>query len=160
MNNVIKVSFLKRRAPSSLLGLTLDGNRLEGVVLRRSNGSLQVNQRFTATLSLDPLTNEPELVGREILNHLDAAGVRERRCVVAVPLKWALAAHTRIPELPEADVVSFLQIEAERGFPTDVTTLQIATSRLLSASGEKHATLSGFRKSTSNGWSRSCGRQN
>jgi len=94
MNKIIKVNFLKRGAPSSLLGLTLDGSRLEGVVLRRSNGLLQVNQRFTAVLSLDPLTNEPELVGREILNHLEAAGVRERRCVVALPLKWALAAHT------------------------------------------------------------------
>ena len=85
MNNIIQVNFLKRRAPSSLLGLTLDASRLEGVVVRRANGSLQVNQRVAAALSLDPLTNEPELVGREILNHLEAAGVRERRCVVAVP---------------------------------------------------------------------------
>jgi len=146
MNKIIPVNFLKRRVPSSLLGLTLDGSRLEGVVLRRSNGSLQVNQRFAATLSLDPLTNEPELVGREILNHLEAAGVRERRCVVAVPLKWALTAHTKIPELPEADVASFLQIEAERGFPTDVATLQVATSRLVSASGERLAAFVGVPK--------------
>jgi uncharacterized protein len=146
MNKIIQANFLKRRASMSLLGLTLDGNRLEGVVLRCSNGSLQVNQRFAATLSLDPLTNEPELVGREILNHLEAAGVRERRCVVAVPLKWALAAHTKIPELPEADVAGFLQIEAERGFPTDLATLQVATSRLVSASGEKHVTFVGVPK--------------
>jgi len=77
---------------------------------------LQIAQRFTATLSLDPLTNDVELVGREILNHLEAAGVRERRCVVAVPLKWALTAYAKLPELPEADVEGFLQIEAERGF--------------------------------------------
>ena len=31
---------------------------------------------FTTTLSLDPLTAEPELAGREILNHLEAAGIR------------------------------------------------------------------------------------
>src|SRR5262245_59086816 len=97
MNNIIKINFLQRKNPSSLLGLALDGSRLEGVVLRRHNGSLQVNQRFSAALSLDPLTNDAELVGREILNQLQAAGVRERRCVVAVPLKWALAAHTKIP---------------------------------------------------------------
>ena len=102
MNNIIKARFLKRRAPSSLLGLTLDGSRLEGVVLRRTNGSLLVNQRFSATLSLDPLTNEVELVGREIFNHLEAAGVRERHCIVAVPLRWAMAAHTKLPELPES----------------------------------------------------------
>jgi hypothetical protein len=146
MNSLIKVNFLKRSAPSTLLGLALDGSRLEGVVLRRSNGSLQVSQRFVATLSLDPLTNEAELVGREILNHLEAAGVRERHCIVAVPLKWAMAAHAKLPELPESDMASFLQIEAERGFPTDVTALQVSTSRLVSASGEKHATFIGIPK--------------
>src|SRR6266849_6044146 len=99
----------KRQRLSSLLGLSLDGSRLDGVVLRRTNGSLQVQQAFSVTLSLDMLTNEPELVGREIRNHLDVAGVREKHCVVGLPLKWALTAHTKIPELAEADVASFLQ---------------------------------------------------
>jgi hypothetical protein len=142
MNNLIKLNF-KRNNPSSLLGLALDGSQLEGVVLRRANGSLVVAQRFNVALSLDPLTNEPELAGREILNHLEAAGVRERYCAVAVPLKWALAAHTTLPKLPEADVPGFLQIEAERGFPTDVATLQVVTSRLVSGSGQQHATFVG-----------------
>jgi hypothetical protein len=147
MNNVIKLVFWNRKAPSSMLGLALDGSHLEGVVLRRNNGSLQVCQKFTTTLSLDPLTGDPELVGREILNHLEAAGVRERRCVVALPLKWTLAAHTKLPELPETDVAGFLQIEAERGFPTDVASLQISTSRLISSAGERHATFVGIPKS-------------
>jgi hypothetical protein len=100
-----------------VLGLTLDGSRLEGVVLRRTNGSLQLHQTFSVALTLDPLTAAPELVGREIRNQLDGAGVRERRCVVGVPLKWVLTAHTELPPLPEADAASLLQLEAERGFP-------------------------------------------
>ena len=100
-----------------MLGLSLDGSRLEGVALRRTNGALHVQQSFSVSLSLDPLTNDPELVGREIRNHLDAAGVRERQCIVGLPLKWALTTHIEVPELPEADVASFLQIEAERRFP-------------------------------------------
>jgi hypothetical protein len=147
MTNILNIDFLKRGTPSGLLGLALEGDRLEGVVLKRHNGSLQVTQRFTATLTLDPLTDDVELAGREILNHLQAAGVRERRCVVALPLKWALAAHVTLPTLAEADVAGFLQIEAERGFPTDVTALQVATSRLVSASGEQHATLVGIPRS-------------
>ncbi len=146
MNRLIKLNFLKPKVPSSLLGLALDGSRLEGVVLRRINGSLQPSQKFTATLSLDPLTGEAELVGREILNHLEAAGVRERRCVVALPLKWTMVAHTKLPVLLEADVAGFLQIEAERGFPTDLAALQVCTSRLGSSSGERHATFVGIPK--------------
>ena len=144
MNNIKKPHFFKRNSPSSMLGLSFDGSRLEGVVLHRSNGSLQVVQRLAVDLSLDPLTADVELVGREILNHLEAAGVRERNCVVALPLKWALAAHAQIPKLPEADVPAFLQIEAERGFPTDIATLQMVTSRFASASGEQHATFIGI----------------
>src|SRR6266404_4189085 len=134
----------KRQRLSSLLGLALDGSRLDGVVLRRTNGSLQVQQSFSVTLSLDPLTAAPELVGREIRNHLEAAGVRERHCVVGLPLKWALTMHTKLPDLPEADVASFLQIEAERGFPSDVATLLLATSRCQAASGERHASQVGI----------------
>ena len=82
-----------------------------------------------ASLSLDPLTNDAELVGREIRKHLDQAGIRERRCVVCVPLNWALTLQTKLPELPDADVTSFLQVEAERGFPYGPDALLTSSSR-------------------------------
>lgn len=147
MTNLIKLNFLKGRKLSGLLGLALDGSRLEGVVLRRTNGSLRVQQTFSATLSLDPLTNDPELVGREIRNHLESAGVRERHCVMGVPLKWALLAQAKLPELAEEDLASFLALEAERGFPCDVGTLLLATSRLRAAGGEQYATQIGIARS-------------
>src|SRR5664279_5540922 len=119
----------KRKKLATLLGLTLDGSKLDGVVLRRTNGALQRLQSFSAQLTLDPLTAAPELVGREIRNQLDAAGVRERDCVLGVPLKWVLTAQTELPPLPEADANSLLQLEAERSFHTDVATLQIGDAR-------------------------------
>lgn len=147
MNNILKINFGKRKRLASVLGLSLDGSRLEGVVLRRTNGSLRLLQNFFATLSLDPLTAAPELVGREIRNHLEAAGIRERYCIVCLPLKWVLTASTELPPLPEADAASLLQIEAERGFPTDVTTLQLADSRCVLAGNKKHVTFAGVSKS-------------
>ena len=144
MKNVLNIPFGKRGRLTSLLGLTLDGSRLEGVVLRRTNGSLQRHQTFSVNLSLDPLTAAPELVGREIRNHLDAAGVRERRCVVGVPLKWTLVAHTELPPLPDADAASLLQLEAERGFPSDVATLRLADSRCPLAAGKQQVMLVGI----------------
>ena len=64
-------------------------------------------------LALNPLTAEPELVGREIRNHLEQAGVRERRCVVGVPVNCALTLLTELPDLPEADVADFLALGPE-----------------------------------------------
>jgi hypothetical protein len=144
MRNLLNIGLLKRQRLTSLLGLALDGSRLDGVVLRRNNGSLQVQQSFSVPLSLDPLTADAELVGREIRNHLDAAGVRERHCVLGLPLKLALATHAELPDLPEADVASFLQIEAERGFPCDAATLLVASSRCRTPSGKQHAMLVGI----------------
>jgi len=141
-----KPDLLKRQRLSSLLGLVLDGSRLDGVALRRADGALQIQHSFSVSLSLDPLTNDPELVGREIRNHLDAAGVRERQCVVGLPLKWALTTHVEVPELTEADLPGFLQIEAERSFPCDVQTLHVVSSRPRTLTGKQHATLVGIPK--------------
>ncbi|MGD0537616.1 MAG: hypothetical protein ABSC03_08220 [Verrucomicrobiota bacterium] len=144
MINLRKIGPFKPKRLTSLLGLALDGSRLDGVVLRRVNGSVQVQQTLSVTLSLDPLTGDPELVGREIRNHLTAAGVRERHCVVCLPLKWALVTHTTLPaELPEAEVPGLLQIEAERGFPCDVATLMLTTSRFQVPGSPAHVTLLG-----------------
>jgi hypothetical protein len=143
MNNLLKINFRKRKKLSSVLGLALDGSRLDGVVLQRVNGSLQLQRSFSIALTLDPLTAAPELVGREIRNQLDAAGVRERHCVFGLPLKWVLMAHTELPPLPEADAASLLQMEAERGFSTDIATLQLANSRCALANG-KNVLLAGI----------------
>ena len=70
--------------------------------------------------------------------------MRERRCVVGVPLKWALTAHTELPPLPEADAASLLQLEAERGFPCDVATLRLANSRCPLSAGKQLVTLAGI----------------
>lgn len=133
----------KRQRPSTVLALSLDGSQLDGVVLRRTNGAVQLLQSFSATLALDPLTADAELVGREIRNHLDAASVRERNCLVCLPLKWAMTAHAEIPEMPAADVPGFLALEAERGFHSDMETLFFAASRYTLA-GKDNATLVGI----------------
>jgi hypothetical protein len=133
--------FKTKRTPATLLGLAFDAGRLEGVVVRRSNGSLQVQRTFSVPLALNPLTGDPELVGREIRNHLNQNGVRERRCVVGLPLSWALTMQTTVPELPESDLAGFLDLEAERGFPYGPETLAVKHSLQRHTGGERCATL-------------------
>jgi len=134
----------QRRPGNSLLGLAFDGSRLEGVLVRRTNGSVEIKKAFSASLSLDPLTAEVELAGREIRKQLDAEQVRERWCAVCLPLNWALTLTVKLPEIPEDDVADFLQIEAERGFPYAPDALMVAHSRFHAASGEQFATLVGI----------------
>jgi hypothetical protein len=132
-----------RQPGNSLLGLAFDGSRLEGVHIRRTNGSVEIKKAFSATLSLDPLTAEVELAGREIRKQLEAEQIRERWCAVCLPLNWALTLTVKLPELAEADVADFLQIEAERGLPYNLDDLMLAHSRFRTAGGEQFATLVG-----------------
>lgn len=133
-----------RAGGSTILALALDGRRLEGAVVRRTNGSAEVLQSFTAPLALDPREAEPTALGRELRQHLDAAGVRERRCVLAVPPDWLFTVSVPLPDLPEADLESLIQLEAERGFPTSPDTLVVARSRYRTATGAAGVTLLGL----------------
>jgi hypothetical protein len=135
------MNLFKKQRAAAVLSLAFDGNRLEGVVLRRSNGSLQAQKTFTALLALSPMSADPDLAGREIRNHLEQAGIRERNCVVALPLSAALTTIVEIPDMPEEDVASFLAIEAERSFPYGQDALLTGTSRFRSPAGKQYATL-------------------
>ncbi len=130
----------KKQRPSSILGLAFDGNRLEIAVLRRANGQFQVQKTSSAQLALSPLTGDPELVGREIRNVLDQADIREKRCVVGLPLSWMQTLQVSVPDLSKEDIESFLQIETERGFHSDPATLTVAQSRCQMANN-RQATL-------------------
>lgn len=137
------MNLFKPSRATSILGLSLDGNRLEAVVLRRSGDSLQLQQKISVPLALSPLSGDPELVGREIRNHLNEAGIRERRCAVCLPLNWVLTVQTKLPDLPEEDIPGYLDIEAEKGFPSGYEHLYIANSRCRAAA-EQHVTLMGI----------------
>lgn len=132
------MKLFKTYRPSSVLGLALEGRQLEGVLLRRSNGGFKVARRLHTTLSLDILTDDPELVGREIRNHLEEAGITERRCVMCVPLQWALTLSAPMPELAREDAEAFLRMEAERGFPYSPEDLSIVQSRHVDTRGGGH----------------------
>ncbi|HUR57554.1 MAG TPA: hypothetical protein VM029_07585 [Opitutaceae bacterium] len=126
---------IKKRAPS-VLGLTLNDGQLRAFHVTRTKGRLEVVKAASAALTLDLLHPEAELIGREIRNHLDEAGIRERHCVVGLPPRWVMSQHTKVPDLAPADAASFLQIEAEKGFPVDPASLQIAQSFQRSTAGE------------------------
>ncbi|MSU26542.1 MAG: hypothetical protein CK546_06735 [Pedosphaera sp.] len=127
---------------NSLLGLVLDGSRLDFVAAKRTNGSVEIRKVGSVTLALDPLTNDPELVGAELRKHLEAAGLRDRRCVVGVPLNWVLTLAVKVPAgLSPEDVQALLAMEAERGFPYAPETLMLAQSLVGAADGERTATV-------------------
>jgi hypothetical protein len=81
------------------------------------------------------------MLGRELSAKLQAEGIKERNCVVALPLQWVLNFQVELPELAQADVDPFLETEAERNFPYDPASLFISTSRSRFPPGVQYATV-------------------
>ena len=70
---------------TSLVGLAVEDGRLRASHVTRNKSGLAVAKAAAADLTLDLLHPEAELVGRELRNHLDAAGIRElHRRIVAI----------------------------------------------------------------------------
>ena len=124
-----------KRLPS-VLGLTLIDGRLWATQVTRAKSGIEVSRTTSAAMTLDLMHPEAELVGREIKNHLDAAGLRERHCVVGLPPRGIMSQHTKMPEISAEDAASFLELEAESGFPVDSAQLQITRSAQHTTGGE------------------------
>jgi hypothetical protein len=141
MMTFLKSASRPRKAPQVVLGLSWEGRRIEGSLLRRTPSGLQKAAAFQAELSVDIDSGDPETIGRELRSQLDQAGIRERMCAVVVPVSSLLVTQTEIPVLPEADAQSLLQLEAEKGFHADPASLQIADSRCARGESAQWVTL-------------------
>ncbi len=122
-----------KRRPQSVLCLSIVDGRLRAAQVARAKNAFAVLRSTTAPMALELLHPEPELVGRELRNHLEAAQIRERHCVVSLPPAWVMSQHVTLPELSPEDTASLLQIEAEKGFPCSPEELQMAHSEHRSA---------------------------
>ena len=122
------MKWIAKKRPTSVVGLSVTEGQLRLVHVARAKQAVAVIRSATAPLTLDLLHPEAELVGRELRNHFEAAGIRERHCIVALPPAWVMTQHSAVPELAPDDLASLLQIEAEKGFPSDPDELQITRS--------------------------------
>ncbi len=122
------MKWIAKKRPTSVVGLAFTEGQLRLVHVARAKQAVAVIRAAAAPLTLDVLHPEPELVAQEIRNHFEAAGIRERQCVVALPPAWVMTHQAAVPDLAADDMESLLLIEAEKAFPCDPEELQIARS--------------------------------
>lgn len=112
----------------SILGIELESGHMRAVVAQRSGDQIQVKKTKRSSLSLDPLTGEPDLVGQEIRNHLNEAGIHETRCIICLPLRWILNSRLNLPDMEEEDRQGFIELSAEKEFPFSPEELSLSTT--------------------------------
>ena len=134
----------KKQIPSALLGIAFEGTRLQIAQVRRVGNSYEVQKGFDFELSASATNENSQALGQEIRAALQQQGIKENRCVVALPVQSVLSIATKIPELPETDVPEFLNLEAERNFAYDVDSLFVSSARCRLPSGEQYANIAGI----------------
>ena len=126
---------------SSILGISFENKQLKVAVLKRTNGSAKVERNLKTDISYNPRISDPDVVGSELKNLLSNSGITENRCAVCVPLKWAFSLRVDIPDLPEEDIKSFLEIQVERNFPFSPKDLVLSTSYYKNSDGSRGCTI-------------------
>ncbi|MBP8257677.1 MAG: hypothetical protein KAX37_10155 [Opitutaceae bacterium] len=113
---------------TSLLGLVFDQTGIHAALASRLGDQIETHP--VNPLPLDFRTGDPIALGTLLAGHLDKAGIKEKRCIIALPTEWFMTVSTALPELPAADSESLLQIEAEGGFPCESDELHTVRSPL------------------------------
>ena len=99
-----------------MLVLQVEEAEVRLALFRRTNGAVAVVQNGRMDLE-DPLSVSPERFGSRLKEFLAKQGIQERKTAVLLPLDWFLFHRVEAPELQGDDLHSFLEIEAEQGFP-------------------------------------------
>lgn len=133
---------MKVKQRNSILGLSFEGKSMGICLMHRRGGLPRIEKRLRVPLLLDPLNGEAELVGREIRNQLEAAGIRERQCVACLPLSWMLTLHADLPrDLSGEDLESYIALQAERALPYAPEDMMMGVSQVRTAEGPGLATI-------------------
>ncbi len=126
------------RRPSTTLALALEDELLTAVLV---NGE---PRRLVASLAVNPLDDDPQLVAQELREHLQPFGRLPRRAVVCLPLNRLLVTSVVLPELPDDAVASYLRIQAEREFLLPGEELAAGMSRYALDGATRGAVLVGL----------------
>ncbi len=135
--SAVKQRFQTRAA----LAISLESGRTALAVVRHGPGVTGESNHALLPMGAEAALADPVKAGRELAEMLDAQGIRERRCVISVPPGWAMTTSGEVPEMSGDDLRGYLELRAEREFPTPIAELRIAYSVYQTPDGTNRATL-------------------
>lgn len=126
----------------SVLALTISAERIDVARVRGPvTGQLMARRFGPVSVGADEVLRNPEKAGATLAASLEAAGLKEKRCAVAVPPAWALTASTDLPTVDPDDLRGYLELRAEREFSLPLSELRIGFSAYTLPDGTQRATL-------------------
>ncbi len=126
---------------TALVVIELTRERLRAVEVRPGDRDATAGPRVDEEFRLNPLSDEADLVGRELRSRLHAAGIRARAAIFCPPLDQLLVQTIDLDGVAPEDLESLIALEAERAFPFPSDELIAALSRFTNAAGSARGCL-------------------
>jgi len=143
MNKLLnKFAGRKHQKHASILGVAFEGGAMTAIELHRREERCETGVMLRQTLSQDILSGNPELLGAEIRKILEDAGVREKKCVVSLPLSWVYVIYQDIPEaLTESDVDNYIALQIEKKLPFSPEDVVVSSIHFEAAAAGRRAVI-------------------
>ncbi|XHR30205.1 MAG: hypothetical protein ACFUZC_06525 [Chthoniobacteraceae bacterium] len=100
--------------PASILALTLRADSLSALCVRASGETPP--EPIKIAVGADAVLADPAKAGAALAAALEAAGIKERRCALALPPSWVLSTSADLPEVSPEDLRGYFELRAEREF--------------------------------------------
>ncbi len=132
----------KKKKPAGVVALAFEGGKLTALEIRRRDRHCEISQTLRCPLSRDILSGDSELIGAEIRKSFDEAGIREKNCVLSLPLSLVYFFQPEIPGgLSGSDAESYLRLQAEKGLPFPAEDAAISTLSHTGPDGSRRAMI-------------------
>ncbi len=141
LRRIDRAAIEKRLRARSFLALTLESGRMIAAVARTEGNEARRVAPVTLPIGAEEAFRNPEKTGHALATALEAAGIREKRCVVCLPPSWALSASTELPAVSPEDLRGYLELRAEREFSLPPGETRLAFCAYDLPGGERRATL-------------------
>src|SRR4051812_49364666 len=134
----------KRFQNRAVLAISLETTEIAVALMRREPNEVRAAASCTVPIGADAAFADPERAGNALMEALEQAKIREKRCVVCVPRRWALTSTAEMPEVEGEDLKAFLELRAEREFSASAGELRLSHSAFTLGDGKQYATLAGI----------------
>jgi hypothetical protein len=143
MKKIDLAELKKRLQARAVLAISFETAEISVALLRREGDLTRAGESFTIAIGAEEAISDPERAGTALADALDRARVRERRCAVCIPRRWAMTSTTQVPDLSGEDLRSFVELRAETEFTIGSGDLRLAHSAYRLPDGQQHVMIAG-----------------
>jgi len=112
----------------TILGIAFNKEYLTIIQMQLNNGKTKITKNICQNMALQPMNDDPILVGKEIQKILTDAKIHTKHCTIALPPELALHMHLQLPTKQKQEQQQYISLQIEKEFEYPPEALAIHTN--------------------------------